>query len=238
MPVNEISTACVEVDVWRWSLDQEPLLVLDAESLISRDECKRADRFIRPIDRSRYIAGRAGLRHILSTYLERDPANLSFTYNAWGKPELAGATSLHFNLSHSADHALLAVCTMAPIGVDIEDIRPLQEDVASHFFTTVECEDLACLPEADRLNGFYRCWTRKEAFVKAHGAGLSLPLDSFDVSLELHQDASMLRRLDSSIDVLDAWTLRNLDIGTGFCAALAVRSLGRDVIIRYRSSCD
>ena len=232
--------APVQADVWFWSLDQDQGADHDAKSLISRDESERADRFVKPIDRRRYIAGRAGLRRVLSTYLDCCPESLSFTYNEWGKPELSAVRRErpHFNLSHTAGRAMLGVCVEAPIGVDIEEIRPLQEDVASHFFTARECADLAGLPEAEQLEGFYRCWTRKEAFVKAHGAGLSLPLTSFDVALEPDDSASLLRRLDRDIDVLDAWTLRNVNAGLGFCAALAVKARGRDVVIRYRSSCD
>ena len=240
MPGDFITTGTVVADVWTWSLDQARVADQVADGLISKDERERADRFVKPDDRRRYVAGRAGLRRVLCTYLDCHPSNLSFTYNDWGKPELSadGRLRLHFNLSHTEGQALLGVCKEAPIGVDIEKIRPLQEDVASHFFTARECADLACLPQTDQLEGFYRCWTRKEAFVKAHGAGLSLPLDSFDVSLEPEQEVSLLMRLDRNIDVLDAWTLLNLDAGRGFCAALAVKAQAREVIIRYRSSCD
>jgi 4'-phosphopantetheinyl transferase len=234
------SVKAVEVDVWNWSLDQHSVGDNDDERLISKDEIERATRFLRPVDRRRYIAGRAGLRRILASYLKRDPVTLSFIYNACGKPALAHdeAAGLHFNLSHTAGQALLGVCAHASIGVDIEEIRPLREDVASHFFSAKECADLNALPESDRLEAFYRCWTRKEAFVKAQGAGLSLPLDSFDVSLELGDDTCLLRRLDPQIGPLDDWTVRNLDAGAGFCAALAVHSKGRGVTVRYRNRCD
>ena len=231
------TTGPVVVDVWTWSLDLDEIAARNAKSIIAVDEGERAERFVKPVDHRRYVAGRAGLRRVLSTYLDNDPASLTFRYNEWGKPTLA-IDGPHFNLSHTGSRALLGVCALAPIGVDIEEIRPLKEDIASHFFTASECADLASLPEDERLEGCYRCWTRKEAFVKAHGAGLSLPLDSFDVSLEPHQDVSLLRRLDPLVGALDAWTLRNLDIGSGFCAAMAVQSLGRDVIVRYRSSCE
>jgi 4'-phosphopantetheinyl transferase len=242
MSSDATSIGPVEVDIWSWSLDQSVADDADAEALLSDDERDRAARFVKEVDRRRYVAGRGGLRRILASYVECDPMVLSFIYNDWGKPALTpeGPAGLHFNLSHSAGMALLAVCSQAEIGVDIEEVRPLKEDVVSHFFSAAECSNLSALPDDDRLVGFYRCWTRKEAFVKAHGAGLSVPLNSFDVSLghDPDQERCMLRRLDPEIGSRAVWTVRNLDVIDGFCGALAVHSGGRRVQVRYRSRRD
>lgn len=236
MPSYPGSPGPVAVDIWNWSLDQSFADVFDAHTLLSGDEQGRAQRFLKDVDRRRYIIGRAGLRRILATYLGIEPRAIRFGYNNWGKPELelTDRSRLHFNLSHSAGEAMLAVSAHAEVGIDIEEIRPLQEDIAKHFFSGFECAVLAALPAGERLAGFYRCWTRKEAFVKAHGAGLSVPLDSFDVSLEAVEGQHLLERLDRDIGRLSDWALLNLDVVGGFCGALAVCSAGREVMAHYR----
>ena len=98
-----------------------------------------------------------------------------------------------------------------------------------------ECAALAALPAGEQLAGFYRCWTRKEAFVKAHGAGLSVPLHGFDVSLDVEDGQHLLKRLDQDIGLLSDWALLNIDVVEGFHGALAVLSAGRNVVVHYRS---
>lgn len=237
MPSDPGSTGPVAVDIWSWSLDPSFVDIADALALLSGDERDRAHRFLKDIDRRRYITGRAGLRRILATYLGIEPRAVRFGYNNWGKPELdlADRSSLHFNLSHSAGEAMLAVSAHAEVGIDIEEIRPIEEDIASHFFSGFECAALAALSDGERLVAFYRCWTRKEAFVKAHGAGLSVALDSFDVSLETGEGQHLLERLDRDIGRRSDWALFNLDVVDGFCGALAVSAAGRDVKVHYRS---
>jgi 4'-phosphopantetheinyl transferase len=236
MPSNPGSADPVAVDIWNWSLDQSFADPAHARSLLSEDERGRAQRFLKDGDRQRYIVGRAGLRLILATYLGIDPRAVRFGYNDWGKPELdlADRGRLHFNLSHSAGEAMLAVSAHARVGIDIEKIRPLQEDIASRFFSASECAALAALSGGEQLAGFYRCWTRKEAFVKAHGAGLSVPLDRFDVSIEAVEGQRLLQRLDRDIGQLSEWALLNLHVVDGFSGALAVCSAGREVMIHYR----
>lgn len=237
MPSDPTSSGPATIDIWSWCLDQSFADQADAERLLSEDEHVRAERFLTARDRQRYIVGRAGLRRILSGYLDMPPETIRFTYNSWGKPELVLTTGnkLHFNLSHSAGEALLAVSRDVEIGIDIEEIRPLQEDVASHFFSAAECAELGALAEPDRLTGFYRCWTRKEAFVKGHGAGLSIPLDSFDVSIRETEGQRLLLRMDTDTGSLGDWALLNLHVVDGFCGALATFSAGRDVSVNYRS---
>ena len=238
MPSVVRSAGPVAVDIWNWSLDEAFADAAEACALLAVNERERAERFLRDIDRRRYSMGRAGVRLILATYLGIEPSAIRFAYNSWGKPQLDlgnRAERVHFNLSHSAGEAVLAVSRQAEIGIDIEQIRPLEEDVAGHFFSRPECAALAALPADEQLAGFYRCWTRKEAFVKAHGAGLSVPLHGFDVSLNAEDGQHLLQRLDQDIGLLSDWALLNLDVVKGFHGALAVCSAGRNVVVHYRS---
>ena len=234
MPCDPTPSGSVAVDIWHWSLDDAFADEAHARALLSADEVVRVARFVRDVDRRRSICARAGLRLVLAGYLNIAPEALRFAYNNWGKPELVDER-LSFNLSHSGGEALLAVSRDAELGVDIENIRPLTDALARHFFSAAECRELANLPEHERLPAFYRCWTRKEAFVKGHGAGLSLPLDGFDVSSQETDGHGLLLRLDTSIGLLDDWALLNLDVVDGFCAALAVHAQARVVRVDYRN---
>ncbi len=134
------------------------------------------------------------LRAILASYVGRLPHTLTFELSAHGKPSLSYAscgdtTGLTFNLSHSGELALVGVTCRRRLGVDIERIRPelAEGAIAERFFSPAEVRDLNELAGAERVCGFFRCWTRKEAFVKARGEGLSLPLDSFGVALRADQ---------------------------------------------------
>ena len=224
------------IDIWNWSLDHPVGDENTAGAILSDDERARAARFIRPRDAKRFLAGRVQLRNILGQYIGLAPSEIIFSYGINGKPELVwgGSTALHFNLSHSAGQAILAVSRRFHLGIDIEEIRPISEDVAGHFFSPAEYADLQALPLADQISSFYRCWTRKEAFIKAHGAGLSLPLDCFDVSLADNAGQTLLRRLDPLVGRAEDWALLNLDVDKSFCGALAALTFGEDVVLRYR----
>ena len=163
--------------------------------LLSADERERAARFRFERDRGRYVSGRAALRLLLAARLACDPQELDFAYGPEGKPFLAG-TRLQFNASHSADVALFAFAEgVRAIGVDIELPRPGFGglDIARRFFAPGEVQRLLALPAAAQDGAFLRCWTRKEALLKAHGGGLSLPLHDFEVSLESSQPAAIVR---------------------------------------------
>ncbi len=146
-------------------------------------------------DRARYAVAHANLRRILGTYLDQPAAGLRFRSNAFGKPELRpgdSSSSIHFSLSHSRSIAVLAVAKGEPVGVDVEDVKPIEPEVADSHFSTSERSQLSQLQGDAWLLGFYRCWTRKEAILKAEGVGLSRPLDSFDVSLLPDETAELL----------------------------------------------
>lgn len=198
--------------------------------LLSPDEAARAKRFRFERDRSRFIAGRATLRRVLASYLDADPRSLSFSYGPAGKPEIAGPQAmdkLSFNLSNSADWALLAVSRGRCLGVDLERI-PDSEDlaaVAKRFFAAAEAAALATYDRPLYAEAFCAIWTRKEALLKAFGAGLSLPLDGFCVSTDPRQPARLLSTEFRPAEA-QRWTLLDVALepplaGT-FRAALAV----------------
>lgn len=189
-------------------------------------EQARAERFIFPKDRTHFVVARGLLRVLLGRYLQRYPQHLYFDYGPHGKPELApdtGDGSLHFNVSHSHGLALYAITRQRDIGVDVEHVRPgfAEEHIAERFFSPREVAVLRALPVALQSTAFFACWTRKEAFIKARGDGLSLPLDQFDVAFAPGKPAALLYTAWDSHEAA-RWTLRDLAPGVGYMGAVAV----------------
>jgi len=222
----------VEIGLWVWSLDVDADRRGRLASLLSRDERTRAARLVFDRDRERFIVGRGRLREILSQHLGIDAATLQFSYSQYQKPFLEGS-GLRFNVSHSEGVAALVVGREFDIGVDVEFVRPLKEDVAGRYFSQAEVAALAELPTDDQLGGFYRCWTRKEAVIKAIGDGLSHPLNSFDVSVETI-DEPLLERLDGDVDATRHWRLAHFEPIPGFIGAVACRTGGRSIRVSAR----
>jgi len=195
--------------------------------VLSPDELTRASRYHFLRDRQRFVASRALLRRILASYLATDPICLSFSYSKKEKPSLGAAhadSGVTFNVSHSGGIALLAFSRRREIGVDVEQLRRDSdlEAIARRFFSTHEQSQLAALPSEERFDAFFRCWTRKEAYIKATGDGLSLPLSQFDVSLAAgEKNALLATRPDSS--EAGRWLLQEVPAGPGYVAALCVR---------------
>jgi 4'-phosphopantetheinyl transferase len=216
-----------EVHVVTLDLDQDGADEERFAALLSADERARSQRFRFARDRRRFIVGRGTLRLILGRYLGAQPARLSFRYGPHGKPALEGDSALRFNLSHSQGLALYALAMEHEVGVDMERIQPLPdlEDIARSCFAEGEIAALWALPEAQRLHAFFACWTRKEAFIKAIGDGLSFPLDRFDVSLVPGAPARLLR-VEGDPGEASRWTLAALHPAPGYAAALAVRMQG------------
>jgi 4'-phosphopantetheinyl transferase len=215
-----------EVHIWRAALAL-PLAEVEAlKGLLSEDELRRAERFHFPHDRSRFVIARGTLREILSLYVGLPPELLRFGQNAYGKPELVGepgVTRVRFNLSHSGGLALYAVAAGREVGVDIEVVRegvPCEE-LAENYFSRREVAALLALPVGYRRQAFFECWTRKEAYIKARGVGLSLPLDSFDVSLTPWEPATLLTTREDEQGAA-SWSLRELMAHPAYAAAVAV----------------
>ncbi len=215
-----------EIQIWLVSLEPPAAHLRYLQGLLSPDEQQRVARFHFERDRLRFIAGRGTLRCILSDYLGMPPESLEFRYGTNGKPALAehcNPIDLRFNLSHSHEMALYAFLHHREIGVDIEHIHPVQnlETIARRFFSAGEYETLRALPEEQKLEAFYNCWTRKEAYIKACGDGVSQPLDKFDVSLALDEPAQLLS-IDGSQAEASHWYLRGFKPAPGYIAALVV----------------
>lgn len=218
--------ATAEVHVWRASLHASPSRLADLHAILAADERQRAARFHADRDRDSYIVARGVLRTLLGHYVQRLPQELRFSYNLYGKPALESPpdrTPLCFNLSHSHNLVLYAVTYGRDVGIDIEYVRPdfARDQIAAQFFSPRENVELRALTHAQHTIGFFNCWTRKEAYIKARGQGLSLPLDQFDVSLTPGAPAALLQTRDIP-DEAARWSLWELHPGPGYIAALAV----------------
>jgi 4'-phosphopantetheinyl transferase len=212
------------VDVWSASLEPPAPLEAHLWGCLSPDERERAERFVFPRDRQRFAAGRAFLRLLLAQYLGAEPRSLRFSYGPNGKPALADdRTNLHFNLAHSGPLAVCALARGPELGVDLEQVRPIEdaEAVARSSFSPGEVQRLEALPEPARLRAFYEAWTRKEAFLKALGDGLARPLDSFEVSLGPGEDPRLLRTLGDPEEA-ERYSLHDLEPETGYLGAIAI----------------
>lgn len=221
-PVDPLGLQPHQVDIWHISLDLLPATIKSLQSTLSADETQRAARFHFPADRDRYLTAHGCLRDILSRYLQCEPSQLNFCMSDYGKPALEGH-KLVFNLSHSGDFALIIVAQECRVGIDLERIRSdmEHEKIARRFFSTNEVTELMALPPEQKISGFFNCWTRKEAYIKAQGLGLSLPLDSFDVTLTPNQPA-FLRATRPNPDEAARWTLISLEVDPGYTAAAAI----------------
>jgi 4'-phosphopantetheinyl transferase len=216
-----------EVQLWRVDLEAIGADESRWQTLLSADEVMRASRFHFPRDRQRFIASRALLRRILASYLATDPNSLSFSYSKNEKPSLGAAyadSGVTFNISHSGGIALLAFTRAREIGVDVEQLRPDSdlEAIARRFFSAREQSQLAALPAEQKVDAFFRCWTRKEAYIKATGDGLSLPLGQFDVSLAAGERNALLATRPDGAEA-GRWLLLEVPGGPGYIAALCVR---------------
>jgi 4'-phosphopantetheinyl transferase len=194
----------------------------NARAVLSDDELARASRFVFDLHRNRFMAGRLALRELLARYLDRAPADVSFSYSSHGKPELPGET-LRFNLAHSDDLAVIGLTEQDRLGVDVERLRDLDDvdSLARRVFSPHELDVFQALPDASKIQGFFNGWTRKEAFVKAVGDGLSHPLDTFDVTLRPGEEPRLLN-VDSSPTRTAAWSMFEISPLQGWVGAVAV----------------
>ena len=224
-PPPDLTLSAGVVHIWRASLDV-PLDVLQQyRATLSVDEVERADRFYFERDRTHFTIARGVLRAILGRVLRLEPARLRFRLNRYGKPELdiiRDAISLRFNVSHSGGLALYAVALDREVGVDVEELRAgvAFAQIAANTFSPMEYAAFRTLPPHLMMDAFFNCWTRKEAYIKARGMGLSLSLDRFDVSLVPGSPAALLRTADEP-EAVRMWSLRDLTPGPGFVGAVA-----------------
>ncbi len=184
----------MDAHVWAAQLAPPPSLLEAWRHVLSADELGRVRRFRRPSDGQRYLAAHAILRFLLARYVSIAPGELEFRVDELGKPHLA-ASNISFNLSHSGDVALYGVTRHRRIGVDVELVRQNIEmmDIAQRFFAPGEAAALRAMPEHERAEGFFNCWTRKEAYLKAHGCGLGGDTRAFEVTLKPGDSPAVLR---------------------------------------------
>ena len=229
-PPADITLNDDAVHVWCASLNQTVSCVERLTRSLSREECTRAECFYFAKDRLGFVVRRGLLRTILSYYLDIQPDRVKFRYGSHGKPELAEMflrSTLRFNLSHSERLALYAVTRLRSVGVDVEYVRPIADaaEIVQRYFSLQERAAFLELPASLRLLGFFNCWTRKEAYLKALGDGLARPLDAFAVSLA-PGDSARLRSIEGSPRDASRWFLQEMVPASGYVAALAVE--GRD----------
>jgi 4'-phosphopantetheinyl transferase len=212
--------------VWCVSLEVDKDSLESFQQLLSEDERNKIKRLRFEKARNNFIAARYYLRLIVAPYLNAEPKDLEFKYGPYGKPLLAEkfeSTGTCFNMSHSHGLALYAVTSGRAVGVDIEKVR-LDLDcikIAERYFSPQEVEALRKLPKDKQRQGFFNCWTRKEAYLKAKGEGFSSPADRFQVSLAPGEPAALIgHRLDPS--EVSKWSIEDLNVGDVYTAALAV----------------
>ena len=230
MPWNDLENLPEVVDgrvlVWTAALDDTTEARFEQLArLLSQDENQRALRFRFESDRKRFIVCRGVLREILGTYLRKHPETIDFNYGPQGKPYLKSlegqnARSLYFNVSHSSGWAIYAL-GLAEVGVDLEFVSPIPEMQAlvEQYFSVAERSAFGSIPTYLRVKAFFNCWTRKEAYVKACGGGLLMPLDQFDVSVDLESPARLIHVKGIPGDRLP-WSLHSFDLSTEVVASL------------------
>jgi 4'-phosphopantetheinyl transferase len=213
-----------DVHVWVWEVPSETDRDAANVAILSPDERDRMSRFLSPQDRRRYLTSHASLRRLLSGYVGCAPRDLGFEAGEFGKPALkipSGSEAIRFSLSHSGDVGLVAVTRAGEIGADVERIRAIEPEVAESHFSRRELADLKSLDESRWLAGFYNCWTRKEAILKAEGRGFNLPLDGFDVSL-LPGDPAALLEVRPEAQMSHNWKLLHMQPATDMVGAIAI----------------
>jgi 4'-phosphopantetheinyl transferase len=217
-----------EVHIWCASLDVPPETSARLYATLSSDERKRTARLRFTRDQQRFIVAHGTLRNVLGRYLQIQPDRISYVNSAFGKPDLGPEfdSRLKFNLSHSAGLALIAVAADSDVGVDVEYIRAHTdyEEIARRFFSAAEVDQLIALPKQLYAEAFISCWTKKEAYLKACGDGLAIPLNSFSVPLTTDLAHSPVDLYVASNDIVPAkrWSFYTLQPAPGYIGALAI----------------
>lgn len=214
------------VHVWRRSLVVSPIALQCATTKLSGEERERASRFRAELARQAFILTRSTLRVLLAEYLGESPQSIQFRFTKYGKPLLDERFDLHFNVSHTEGLALLAFVQKRKIGIDVEKIRPQPDalKLARRFFSESEREQLEVLREHELSPAFFRCWSRKEAYIKARGEGLSHPLNQFDVSVEAEPGRILVAARPNPTEA-QRWLLRDVPVLPHYVATVAVSAV-------------
>lgn len=221
---------CNEIHAWHLNIKDHLDRLETYKGLLDKEEKEKAHRFRFDKDYNCSIIARGVLRILLGDYLQRPPAKITFAYGASGKPEIDGDTTIKFNISHARDAIVFGFVHNDAIGVDIEfmDEKIDTMQIAKHFFSKEEIAALHAQPENKRVEAFYNCWTRKEAFIKAVGEGLSFPLDQFVVSLKPAIKAQLLETKWDQ-EEKKKWMLESFTPEKKYVSALALRGKVSDI---------
>lgn len=219
-----------EIHVWFALLDFSPEQLAKFYTTFSEKEKIRAQRFHFEKDRTRFTGARGILRKLLSQYLKCDPADIEFSYSSHGKPALVNDPDLHFNVSHSQNVALFAFSKQFELGVDIETMEKFREisAIAKRFFTEEESKIIDSQNDEAQIQAFFNGWTRKEAFLKALGLGLSYPLKQVEVTMAASEPAKFIALYDNKLDIRQ-WSLYDLKPIDKFAAALVVKGVANKI---------
>jgi len=211
------------VHVWQRQLSATAEELEEWYGLLSSEEREKSARYRVERPRCDFILTRSTARSLIGRYLGRAPRDLSFRYTEFGKPFLEDSAGLRFNVSHTEGLAVMAFSKDHEVGIDVEKVRP-QDDVkklAKRFFSAHEVRAMQDLTGDELHCAFFRCWTRKEAYIKAKGEGLSLPLHEFDVSIEPNEMHALLATRPDASEA-SHWLLRDMPVSAGYVAAIAV----------------
>ena len=217
------SLDCDTIHIYKSNLSPSIEEVKSWESILSEDEILRASKFHFMKDKNRYIKARGVTRTIIGSYLEMDPKDVYFKYSPFGKPSINGQ-HLHFNISHAQQYGLFAFSRTGDIGVDVELVKPEIDfdKLVSRFFSPSEAQVILGLDKNLKAEYFCKCWTRKESFIKAHGMGLSMPLDCFEVSI-LDKEKVLLKSLDWVGESHKNWNTMSFEIDTNVIGAFTYK---------------
>jgi 4'-phosphopantetheinyl transferase len=229
-PAGHAALSEHEIHVWGSPLDVAPAVRQAFAAFLSEEERTRATRFRFELHRNRFVVGRGLLRAILGRCLHVAPAGVEFTYGPQGKPHLSrrfGPSGIHFNLAHSEGLALLAVTTSGPVGIDVEKIRTIgwAGELANRCFSPHEREMFAEYAPRDRERAFFDLWTRKEAVLKATGAGIAQSLHQIEISPR-SRDVALVLAVSGDADRAESWSLHDLVPAPEYAAAVAIRASG------------
>jgi len=232
MSAGQQNIAQNEVHIWRASLEQPEEVITQLQHNLSADEARRVKRMCFEKDRRRWIVARGLLRSLLGQYLAIEPSGLEFCYNSHGKPFVehpATGSTFQFNLSHSENLAAYAFVHSRPLGIDVQYTRRQPkvdfEKMARYQFSQHEYQALCALRRDVQEQAFYQCWTRKEAYLKARGTGMSLPLHQFDVAFLPGEPAALLASRED-VNEVARWSFKKVTFGADYAGALVVEGSG------------
>ena len=233
LDIGPLPVPAEEVHCWFADLDVPREQFVHLRGSLSPDELERSRRFKFEPHRRRFIAARGILRDILGRYLGAEPSGIEFRYDSFGKPELGPGLddALRFNVSHAGGRALIAIATHARVGVDLEPVQPRADhaDIARHYFPAREAEQLGALPSDHYTEAFLGCWTKREAYLKACGCGLQMPMSTVTVPLATDPAFDPVELCMASYDLVPHahWTFYTLRPAPGWIGALVIEGAGR-----------